>query len=107
MRRNLGAADDIMASPQWRQNIATGVGTSNTLQVGRLLRRHHHRAAQRRGRRARDHPRDADRSRRHAVAGHVFNVVNRNGRVFFLDGQTGKLARLENYSGGLEFLRTH
>ena len=40
------------------------------------------------------------------VAGHVFNVVNRNGRIFFLDGQTGKLARLENYTGGLELLRT-
>ena len=42
-----------------------------------------------------------------SVAGHVFNVVNRNGRVYFLDGQTGKLAYLENYSGGLEFLRTN
>ena len=37
----------------------------------------------------------------------MFNVVNRNGRVFFLDGQTGKLAYLEKYSGGLEFLRTN
>jgi hypothetical protein len=41
------------------------------------------------------------------VAGHVFNVVNRNGRVYVLDGQTGKLAYLENYSGGMELLRTN
>ena len=41
-----------------------------------------------------------------SVPGHVFNVGNRNGRVYFLDGQTGTLARLENYSGGMEFLRT-
>jgi hypothetical protein len=26
--------------------------------------------------------------------------------VYFLDGQTGKLAYLENYSGGMEILRT-
>ena len=41
-----------------------------------------------------------------SLPGHVFNVVNRNGRIFFLDGQTGKLAHLENYTGGYEFLRT-
>ena len=33
--------------------------------------------------------------------------IDRNGRVYFLDGQTGKLAYLENYSGGMELLRTN
>ncbi|HZB50992.1 MAG TPA: toxin glutamine deamidase domain-containing protein [Mycobacteriales bacterium] len=106
IRRNLGAADDIMASPNWRQNIATVTGTSNTFQsVGSyddIVRQ-----LQNAG--------DGSRGIIHgmrtgpggmSVPGHVFNVVNRNGRVYFLDGQTGTLARLENYSGGMEFLRT-
>jgi len=40
------------------------------------------------------------------VAGHVFNAVNRNGTVHFIDGQTGGYAYLENYSG-FEFMRTN
>ncbi|RZU72194.1 papain fold toxin 1 (glutamine deamidase) of polymorphic toxin system [Micromonospora kangleipakensis] len=40
------------------------------------------------------------------VAGHVFNVVNRNGTVHFIDGQTGGYAYLENYSG-FQFMRTN
>ena len=31
------------------------------------------------------------------VAGHVFNAVNRNGQVHFIDGQTGNYAYLEDY----------
>jgi Papain fold toxin 1, glutamine deamidase len=40
------------------------------------------------------------------VAGHVFNAVNRGGRVHFVDGQTGGYAYLENYSG-FQFMRTN
>ena len=40
------------------------------------------------------------------VAGHVFNAVNRNGTVHFIDGQTGGYAYLENYSG-FQFMRTN
>jgi hypothetical protein len=39
------------------------------------------------------------------VEGHVFNVVNRGGRVFYVDGQTGTFAKLANF-GILSFLRT-
>lgn len=42
-----------------------------------------------------------------SVAGHVFNVVNRNGRIYYLDGQTGGWAYLENFSGGMTFVRTN
>jgi hypothetical protein len=38
--------------------------------------------------------------------GHVFNAVNRNGVVHFIDGQTGKYAYMENYAG-FEFMRTN
>ena len=44
-------------------------------------------------------------SRSIEVEGHVFNVVNRGGRVFYVDGQTGTFARLENF-GILNLLRT-
>jgi hypothetical protein len=97
---------DAMSSPYWKQHIASGVGTSNTFKnvgsyddiVTELQN-------------AGDGARGIIHGMRTgpggvSVAGHVFNVVNRNGRVFFLDGQTGKLARLENYSGGMELLRT-
>ena len=40
------------------------------------------------------------------TAGHVFNVVNKNGVIYFIDGQTGGFANLENYSQ-LNFLRTN
>lgn len=40
------------------------------------------------------------------IQGHVFNVVNRGGRVYYVDGQTGTFARLEHFSE-LQFLRTH
>jgi len=39
------------------------------------------------------------------VPGHVFNVIYRNGKVHFIDGQTGGYAYLENYYA-YEFLRT-
>lgn len=45
-------------------------------------------------------------SRSIEVEGHVFNVVNRGGRVFYVDGQTGAFARLENFSI-LNLLRTN
>ncbi|WP_080748346.1 toxin glutamine deamidase domain-containing protein [Pseudomonas chlororaphis] len=38
--------------------------------------------------------------------GHVFNVVNQNGVVRFLDGQTGKPANLSNFKK-LQLLRTN
>jgi filamentous hemagglutinin len=38
--------------------------------------------------------------------GHVFNVVNQNGFVRFLDGQTGKLANPSNFKT-LQLLRTN
>jgi filamentous hemagglutinin len=38
--------------------------------------------------------------------GHVFNVVNQNGVVRFLDGQTGKSANLSNFNT-LQLLRTN
>jgi hypothetical protein len=40
------------------------------------------------------------------VPGHVFNVVNRGGRVYYVDGQTGTFATLENFSK-LSLLRTN
>jgi RHS repeat-associated protein len=40
------------------------------------------------------------------VPGHVWNAVNQRGIVRFLDGQTGKPASFEGYSG-LQFLRTN
>ena len=107
IRRLLGSSNDIMASPAWRQRLADAVGTKNAFQsVGGyddIVRQLHN---------AGDGARGIIHGMRTGpggmpVPGHVFNVVNRNGRVFFLDGQTGKLARLENYTGGLEFLRTH
>jgi uncharacterized protein YukE len=98
---------DAMSSVNWKQYIANGTGTSNTFKsaggyddiVTELQN-------------AGDGARGIIHGMRTgpggvSIAGHVFNVVNRNGRVFFLDGQTGTLATLENYSGGLEFLRTH
>ncbi|WP_164903414.1 toxin glutamine deamidase domain-containing protein [Nonomuraea polychroma] len=39
-------------------------------------------------------------------AGHVFNVVNRGGKIYFVDGQTGTWARPEQFAQ-LEFLRTN
>ncbi|WP_369634750.1 toxin glutamine deamidase domain-containing protein [Nocardia sp. JMUB6875] len=39
-------------------------------------------------------------------SGHVFNVINRDGKIFYVDGQTGTWADLHNYSG-FEFLRTN
>ncbi len=106
IRRLLGSPNDVMASPAWRQNMADAVGTTNAFRpagsyddIVRQLQN------------AGDGSRGIIHGMRTgpggmSVPGHVFNVVNRNGRVFFLDGQTGQLARLENYSGGLEFLRT-
>jgi hypothetical protein len=106
IRRALGTNHDIMASPAWRQQMADAVGTTNRFRpaagyddVVQQLQN------------AGDGARGIIHGMRTgpggmSVPGHVFNVVNRNGRVFFLDGQTGRLARLENYSGGLEFLRT-
>jgi Papain fold toxin 1, glutamine deamidase len=38
--------------------------------------------------------------------GHVFNVINDNGTVVFLDGQTGSFARLENF-GRLLYMPTY
>jgi filamentous hemagglutinin len=38
--------------------------------------------------------------------GHVFNVVNQNGQVRFLDGQTGKAANLSGYTS-FQLLRTN
>jgi uncharacterized protein YukE len=107
IRRLLNTPHDVMASPAWRQNIARATGTSHAFRsVGSYddIARELHNAG------------DGARGIVHGMrtgaggvprAGHVFNVVNRNGRVFFLDGQTGKLARLEDFTGGLEFLRTH
>lgn len=99
-------ANDAMSSPAWKQNIANRVGTTNTFRsVGGyddIIKELHSAGAGSRGiiHGMRTGPGGMP------VAGHVFNVVNRNGRIFFLDGQTGKLAHLENYSGGFEFLRT-
>ncbi|MEU5860847.1 toxin glutamine deamidase domain-containing protein [Nonomuraea sp. NPDC047529] len=39
-------------------------------------------------------------------AGHVFNVVNRGGKVYFVDGQNGSWATPENFAH-MEFLRTN
>ena len=98
--------NDLFATPQWRQQIADAVGTSNSFRsagsYGDIYTELQH---------AGDGARGIIHGMRTGpggmpVAGHVFNVVNRNGRVFFIDGQTGKLAHLENFSGGLEFLRT-
>ncbi|WP_218938879.1 toxin glutamine deamidase domain-containing protein [Pseudomonas sp. ICMP22404] len=38
--------------------------------------------------------------------GHVFNVINQNGTVRFLDGQTGRSANLSNFKT-LQLLRTN
>ncbi|WP_425273388.1 toxin glutamine deamidase domain-containing protein [Pseudomonas morbosilactucae] len=38
--------------------------------------------------------------------GHVFNVVNQNGVVRYLDGQTGKPANMSNFKT-LQLLRTN
>ncbi|MBP5132854.1 toxin glutamine deamidase domain-containing protein, partial [Pseudomonas protegens] len=38
--------------------------------------------------------------------GHVFNVVNQNGTIRFLDGQTGKVADLSKFTS-FKFLRTN
>lgn len=40
-----------------------------------------------------------------SVPGHVFNVVKRRGRVYYVDGQTGKYASLAGYSR-FQFMRT-
>jgi hypothetical protein len=40
------------------------------------------------------------------VAGHVFNVVNRGGKIYFVDGQTGTWATPEKFAY-MEFLRTN
>ncbi len=98
---------DAMSSSLWKQHIANGVGTSNTFKSAGsyddIITELHN---------AGDGARGIIHGMRklptgQTVAGHVFNVVNRNGRVYFLDGQTGKLAYLENYSGGMELLRTN
>ncbi|APA97232.1 hypothetical protein NS506_03179 [Nocardia seriolae] len=39
-------------------------------------------------------------------SGHVFDVINRDGKIFYVDGQTGTWANLQDYSG-FEFLRTN
>jgi len=39
--------------------------------------------------------------------GHVFNVVNQNGTVRFLDGQTGKPAKFADNFVEIRFLRTN
>lgn len=44
-------------------------------------------------------------SRSIELEGHVFNVVNRGGHVFYVDGQTGTFAKLANFDI-LSFLRT-
>lgn len=41
------------------------------------------------------------------TSGHVFMVVNRHGRVYYVDPQQRGWARLERFSAGLEFLRTN
>jgi uncharacterized protein YukE len=100
-------ANDAMSSPYWKQHIANRVGTTNTFtSVGGYdeIAKELHAAG--------DGARGIVHGMRQGpggipLAGHVFNVVNRNGRIYYLDGQTGKLADLENYSGGLEFLRTN
>ncbi|MFP0197882.1 toxin glutamine deamidase domain-containing protein [Pseudomonas sp. PHC1] len=38
--------------------------------------------------------------------GHVFNVMNQNGEVKFLDGQTGKVAKLDKFVS-FKLLRTN
>lgn len=43
---------------------------------------------------------------RNGMPGHAFNVVNRNGQIWFVDGQTGQLAYLENFAK-LQFLPTN
>lgn len=45
-------------------------------------------------------------SRGSGEVGHVFNVVNQNGVVRFLDGQTGRAASLEGYQS-FQLLRTN
>ena len=39
--------------------------------------------------------------------GHVFNVVNQNGKIRFLDGQTGKPAVFADDFIEIQFLRTN
>jgi hypothetical protein len=41
------------------------------------------------------------------TSGHVFMVVNRHDRVYFVDPQQRTWARLERFGAGLEFLRTN
>jgi hypothetical protein len=41
------------------------------------------------------------------TSGHVFIVVNRHNRVYFVDPQQRTWARLERFGAGLEFLRTN
>ena len=99
-------ANDAMSSPYWKQNIANRVGTTNTFKpIGGYdeIAKELHAAGE--GSRGIIHGMRSGPGGM-SLPGHVFNVVNRNGRIFFLDGQTGKLARLENYTGGLELLRT-
>lgn len=43
---------------------------------------------------------------RGSETGHFFNVVNQNGTVRFLDGQTGKAANLSGFEG-FSLLRTN
>lgn len=38
-------------------------------------------------------------------SGHVFNVVNKDGVLHFIDGQTGAYAYLEDFQG-FQFMRT-
>ena len=45
-------------------------------------------------------------SRGSGEVGHVFNVVNQNGVVRFLDGQTGRAASLEGFKN-FQLLRTN
>lgn len=52
------------------------------------------------------HGRRIDPSTGKPVPGHVFNVVNRNGKIYFIDGQTNGWAKPEQYSS-MEFLRTN
>ncbi|MQA06330.1 MAG: hypothetical protein GEV07_27640 [Streptosporangiales bacterium] len=42
---------------------------------------------------------------RDGMPGHAFNVVNKNGEIYFIDGQTGQLAYLEDFAS-MKFLPT-
>ena len=39
-------------------------------------------------------------------SGHVFNVINKNGTILFLDGQTGTVANINNKFVGFSLMRT-